>query len=72
MKKTIRLQDLDCASCAAKIESAIEKIDGVVNVKVNFMTQKMSLEADDDRYDDILKESQKIAKKIEPDIVFLN
>ena len=54
MKKTIKLLDLDCGHCAAKIETAVKKIDGVTNVSVNFMNQKMILEALDDKFDAIL------------------
>ena len=54
MKKTIKLLDLDCGHCAAKIETAVKKIDGVTNVSVNFMNQKMILEATDDNFDAIL------------------
>lgn len=71
MKKTIKLQDLDCANCAAKIESAIAKLDGVTDVKVNFMGQKMILEAPDDRFDAVLAEAKKTANKIEPDLVIM-
>lgn len=71
MKKTIKLQDLDCANCAAKIESAVSKLDGVIDVKVNFMGQKMILETPDDRFDAVLAEVKKTAKKIEPDLVIL-
>lgn len=71
MKKTIKLQDLDCANCAAKIENAIAKLDGVTDIKVNFMSQKMILEASDDRFGAVLEEAKKIAKKIEPDLIIL-
>lgn len=71
MKKTIKLQDLDCANCAAKLENAISKLDGVTNVKVNFMSQKMILEAPDDQFNAIIAQSKKIAKKIEPDMVIM-
>lgn len=71
MKKTIKLQDLDCANCAAKIEKAISQIDGVDSVKVNFMTQKMIFEAADDKFDDLLQQAQKVANKYEKDLVFL-
>jgi len=71
MKKTIKLQDLDCANCAAKIENSISKLDGVTNVKVNFMSQKMILEAQDDQFDTIIAQAKKIAKKIEPDMVIM-
>lgn len=69
MKKTFKLTDLDCAHCAAKMEEAISKIDGVNNVSVNFMTQKMKLDASDERFDEILDEAIAICKKIEPDCV---
>jgi copper chaperone CopZ len=67
MKKVFMIEDLDCAHCAAKIEDAIAKLDGVISVNVSFLAQKMTLEADDDKFDKILKEAQKIAKKVEPD-----
>lgn len=67
MKKTFKMVDLDCANCAAKMEEAIKKIDGVTNASVNFMTQKMTLEADDARFDAIVKEAVKVCKKVEPD-----
>lgn len=72
MKKVIKLQDLDCANCAAKIENAIAKQDGVISVKVNFMGQKMTLEAPDDKFDTVLSKAAKTAQKIEPGIVFLS
>lgn len=67
MKKSYKLSDLDCANCAAKMETAIGKIDGVTKATVSFMTQKLTLEADDQRYDDILKEAEKVISKVEPD-----
>lgn len=67
MKKTFKLIDLDCANCAAKMEDAIKKIDGVVNASVSFMSQKMTIEADDARFDEIVKEAVKVCKKVEPD-----
>ena len=68
MKKTIKLLDLDCGHCAAKIETAVKKIDGVTNVSVNVMNQKMILEAPDDKFDAILTEAKALIKKIEPDV----
>lgn len=67
MKKTFKLIDLDCANCAAKMETAIKKIDGVINASVSFMTQKMTIEAPDDKFDGIVKEAVKVCKKVEPD-----
>lgn len=67
MKKTFKLIDLDCANCAAKMEEAAKKVDGVKNVSISFMAQKMVIEADDERFDAIMKEVVKVCKKVEPD-----
>ena len=67
MKKTYSLEELDCANCAAKMEAAINKIDGVIAAKVSFMTQKLTIEADEKDFDKILKAAQKAIKKVEPD-----
>lgn len=69
MKKTFKLTDLDCAHCAAKMEDGIKKIDGVNDATVSFLTQKMTVDADDARFDDIMKQVVKVCKKIEPDCV---
>ncbi|MBQ9590399.1 MAG: cation transporter [Butyrivibrio sp.] len=66
MKKTFKCE-VDCANCAAKMEDAIKKIEGVVNARVNFMTQKLILEAEDDMFDEILDKAIKACKKVEPD-----
>jgi cation transport ATPase len=66
MKKTYKCE-VDCANCAAKMEDAIKKLEGVVDARVNFMTQKLTLEAADDVYDKVLKEAVKACKKVEPD-----
>ena len=66
MKKTFKCE-VDCANCAAKMEEAIKKIDGVINARVNFMTQKFILEAADDVFDSVLEMSIKACKKVEPD-----
>ena len=56
MKKKFKLQDLDCANCAAKMEEAIKKIDGVNDASVNFMMQKMTIDAEDERFEEIMDE----------------
>ena len=71
MKKKFKLQDLDCANCAAKMEEAIKKIDGVSDASVSFMTQKMMVDADDARFEAIMDEVVKVCKKVEPDCVIL-
>ena len=63
MKKTYKMEDLDCANCAAKMEAAIQKIEGVTAASVSFMAQKVTIEGDDARFDEILKEAVKGCKK---------
>ena len=68
MKKKFKLQDLDCANCAAKMEEAIKKIDGVSDASVSFMTQKMTVEyADGVEEAEALKQIRKIIRRVEPD-----
>lgn len=67
MKKKFELEDLDCANCARKMEDAIRKIDGVNDINISFMAQKLTIDADDDRFDEIMKEVVKACKKVEPD-----
>lgn len=67
MKKVFRLEDLDCANCAQKLEDGLKKVAGVTAVSVNFMAQKLTLEAEDEAFDAVLKQVVKAAKKIEPD-----
>ncbi len=66
VKKTFRLEDLDCAHCAAKMEDGIRKLDGVSEVAINFLAQKLIIEAEEERFDDIMKQVAKIIKKVEP------
>lgn len=67
MKKTYKMRDLDCANCAAKMEDAIRKLDGVQDVSISFMTQKLTVEAEEDRLDEIMRQAVKVCKKVEPD-----
>ena len=66
MKKSFRCE-VDCANCAAKMEEAVKKVEGVVNARVNFLTQKFTLEAADDVFDKVFDEAVKACKKVEPD-----
>ncbi len=72
MKKVYKLENLDCANCAAKIEAAIKKIEGVANASVSFMTQKLVIETEPEILDKVMAEVKKTMNKIEPDceIVF--
>ena len=66
MQKKFKIE-VDCANCAAKIETAIKELPGVKHASVSFMAQKLLLEADDDKFDAVLKDAVKAAKKVEPD-----
>ena len=71
MRKVYKLEDLDCANCAAKMEDAIRKIYGVQDVSVNVMTQKLTLVCEEADLDGILKKAVTVCKKIEPDCTIL-
>ena len=68
MKKRYKLE-VDCANCAAKMETAIRKIDGVEDSSISFMTQKLAITADESRFDEIMQEVAAVCKKVEPDSV---
>lgn len=72
MKKVFELEDLDCANCAAKMEDAIRKLDGVQSVTISFMAQKMTLEAEDANFDKVLKQVKKCIKRVESDCVVVD
>ncbi|MBQ6314644.1 MAG: cation transporter [Mogibacterium sp.] len=67
MKKKFKLIDLDCANCAAKMEEAIKKLDGVNDASVSFLTQKMMIDAEDAVFDQVVQEAVKCIAKVEPD-----
>lgn len=71
MKKTYRLENLGCANCAAKMETAIRKLAGVNGATIAFMTQRLSLDAEDAMVDEILEQAQAAIRKIEPDCKIL-
>lgn len=68
MKKIYLLEDLDCANCAAKIEEAVGKLEGVSASTVTFLTQKLSIEVEEGKAEAVTKEIKKIVKKLEPDV----
>ena len=72
MKKSFKLENLDCAACAAKMEEAIKKVPGIVDANVNFLMQKVKIEFESENYDTILKEVKKVCKKVEPDCTWLD
>ena len=71
MKKSYKLDEIDCANCARELQEGIAKLDGVKSVSVNFMTQKLTLEADDDRFDEVLQRVVDYTADVEPDCEIL-
>ena len=67
MKKVFKIEELCCANCAAKLENAISKIEGVSKVSLNFIAEKLTIEAEEEMFDEIMKECVRLAKRIEPD-----
>lgn len=65
MKKKFKVEELDCANCAAKMEELIKKIPGVNDASMSFMTQKLTIDADDSRFDEIMVEAQKACAKVD-------
>ena len=68
MKSKFKLKGLDCANCAAELERAIQKLDGIESANISFMTEKMEIEYDETRKEDIIKSVKKLVKKEEPDV----
>ncbi|WP_338970173.1 heavy-metal-associated domain-containing protein [Fusobacterium nucleatum] len=68
MKKVFKLEGLDCAHCAAKIEERVTKLEGVKSVVINFMTTKMTLESVDDNIEEIIENVKKLINEVEPDV----
>lgn len=67
MKMKFKIKGIDCANCAAQLELAIQKIDGVDNASISFMTERMVIECADDRKDEVMEKVRKTVKKEEPD-----
>ena len=67
MKFVYKMEDLDCANCAAKMEQGILKIDGVIDATVSFLAQKLTIECDEDKIDEIIKKAIKVCKKVDSD-----
>lgn len=67
MRKTFLMEDLDCANCAAKMEAAIRKIDGVTDASVSFILQKITVEAPDEIFDRVMKEAAKAVRRVDSD-----
>ena len=68
MKKVFKVEGLDCAHCAAKIEEKVSKLEGVKSVVINFMTTKMTLESVDENIADVVEKVKKLINEVEPDV----
>ncbi len=67
MKKSFKVKGIDCANCAAKLEAGISKLPGVDKATVSFMTERLTLEAADDKFAEVLEAAKALTKKLEPD-----
>ena len=67
MKRTYQLEDLDCANCAALMEEGIRGLNGVRDVSVSFLTQRMVIDIEDGREDETMKRVVKLCRRVEPD-----
>lgn len=67
MKRTFKIKELDCSNCANRMEKAISKIDGVKSAKISFVLQKLTIEADEDKFESIILQAQAACKRVERD-----
>lgn len=70
MRKIIKLQGLCCANCATRIEEGVKKLDGVKEVSLSFMTERLTMEVEDGRENELVEAARKIAAKVEPEADF--
>ncbi len=68
MRLKFKIKGLDCANCAAELERAIQKIDGVESAVISFMSERMELEYNENEKAEILEKVKKVIKKEEPDV----
>ncbi len=68
MKVKFKIKGLDCANCAAELEREIQKIEGVIEASISFMTEKMIIECNDDEKDEVVEKIMKVVKREEPDV----
>lgn len=67
MKKSFKLDEIDCANCARELQDELNRLEGVKSVSVNFMTQKLTLEAEDSEFDEVLGRVVEFTAEAEPD-----
>lgn len=69
MKRNYRIDGLDCAHCAAKMEKNVSKVKGVKEVSINFLTTKMMLDLEDENLDEIITGIETAVKDVDPRVV---
>ena len=67
MKSKFKIKGIDCANCAAKIESIIQKIEGVEDASISFMTERLVIECKEEEKQEVMEKVKKVVKKEEPD-----
>jgi copper chaperone CopZ len=70
MKRIVKLEGLCCANCAAKIEEGVKKLSGVESASLSFMTQRLTMEIEEDKSEEVMEATRKLANKIEPEAEF--
>ena len=70
MKSTYKIKGIDCANCAAQLENAINKVEGVQNASISFIAERMIIEYDEQNKEEIMKKIKKVIKREEPDAIF--
>lgn len=65
MKKKFAIEGIDCANCAAKMEDAINKIEGINSATINFFAEKITIDADDANFDALVDEAEKTCNKVD-------
>lgn len=68
MKYKFKIKGLDCANCAGELERSLSKIEGIENVVISFMTEKMTIECEENYKEKIMEDVKKVIKKEEPDV----
>ena len=68
MKLKFKIKGLDCANCAAELERAIQKVDGVESATNSYMAERMTIEIDEERKEEVIEKVNKVVKKEEPDV----
>lgn len=68
MKFKFRIKGLDCANCAAELESKIKKVDEVNDASISFMSERLIIECEESIKEDVIEKVKKVIKKEEPDV----